>query len=130
MNVAGAFIDNRRLAVAQVALNRIVVRITVGAVDFDGHRRGLFAAHGCLPFRQAGRAAAGLAFVLQPARAQPKQPRHLIVGLHLGNLLFDELMIRDLGTEGFALVGVGHGRISRRANNSRGAGGDGESSLL
>src|ERR1051325_6036285 len=51
MNVAGAFIDHRRLAVAQITLDRIIIRVAVRAVNFDGHRRGLLAAHSRLPFR-------------------------------------------------------------------------------
>src|SRR5438067_3361726 len=39
-------------------------------------------------------------------------------------------MVRDLGAECFALVRVSNRRITRSANNSRGAGGDSKSSLL
>src|SRR5712692_2558616 len=39
-------------------------------------------------------------------------------------------MIRDLRAECFALVCISHGRITRGANHSGGAGGDGESSLF
>ena len=61
---------------------------------------------------------------------QPQQAAHLIIGFHLGDLLFDQLMVRDLGAERLALVRVSNRRITRSANYSRGAGGDSKSSLL
>ena len=106
MNVARAFVDDRGFAVAQVAFDRIVVRITVGAVNFDRHRGRRLAAHRRLPLCQAGRAATRQSFVLQPARLQPKQTAHLIVGFHVGDLLLDQLMIRDLRAKGLAFIGV------------------------
>ena len=130
MNIARALVDDRGFAVAQITLDRIIVRIAVGAVHFDGHRRGLFAAHGRLPFRQTGSAATRLSFVLQPSRAQPKQPGHLIVGFHIGDLLFDQLMIRDLCAKGLSFICVSDRGIARRAYHSRCARGDGEPSLL
>src|ERR1043166_1705275 len=37
VNVACAFVNDRGLAVAQVTLDGIVIRITIRAVNFDGH---------------------------------------------------------------------------------------------
>lgn len=37
MNVARAFVDYRGFAVAQIAFDRIVIGISIGAVDFDRH---------------------------------------------------------------------------------------------
>ena len=40
------------------------------------------------------------AVILQPARAEPQQTRRLIIGLHLGDHLLDELMLPDFDADG------------------------------
>src|SRR5688500_7502595 len=52
VNVASALVDDRSLAVAQIPLHRIIVRIAVSAVNFNRHRRSLFASRCGLPLRQ------------------------------------------------------------------------------
>src|SRR6185503_5092652 len=59
-----------------------------------------------------------------------EQTRHLIVGFHLGNFLFYQLMVGDLSAEGFALVGVSDRSIPRCPNYSSRARSHREPSLL
>jgi len=53
VDIAGSLVNDRGLAVAQVAFGRIVVRVAVGPMDLDRHRSGGLAADGRLQFREA-----------------------------------------------------------------------------
>src|SRR6266851_1580290 len=86
-------------------------------LDRHGSRR--FATRSGLPLRETRRARVGLPVVLQITRMQPKQMTHLIVSLHLRNLLFDQLVIRDLRAKRLALICIGYRRISRGSNYAR-----------
>src|SRR5688572_25806458 len=106
MDISCSLVDDRRLAVAEVSLNWIVVCVTVGAVDLNRHRSGLLAANGGLPLSQARCSRVCLSGVLQVTGLQTKQPAHLIVGFHVCDFLFDELMVRDLGPKRFTFESV------------------------
>ena len=99
-------------------------------MHLDCHRSRLFATRSGLPLCQTRCARVGLAVVLQITRMQPKQMTHLIVSLHLGNLLFDQLMIRDLRAKRLALVCISYRRISRGANYARRSGRHSVATLL
>src|ERR1044072_4677523 len=116
--VARALIDDCGLAVAQIALDGIVVRVAVRAVNFNCHRRGLLAADGRLPLRQRGRARVRAPLILEPAGLEPEQVRHLVVGFHVGNLLLDELMVGYLRPERLALQSIRHGRVARGTDDA------------
>src|SRR5262245_55001267 len=130
VNLAGAFVDHRTLAVAIEPSDWILVRIAIGAVHLNcvagralGRDRGK-------PFGQTRFARVALPGVLQPAAAQPQQPRHLVVGLHARDHFLDELVLRDCLSEGLALHRIDGARIAARPNQSGGAGGHGKPPLI
>src|SRR6476661_4520335 len=55
---------------------------------------------------------------------------HLVISFHLSDLLFDELMIRDLGSKRLTSICIGNRCISRSANNTGGARSNRVASLL
>src|SRR5476649_2666344 len=79
VNLARAFVDDRGLAVAIEAPDRILVGVAVLAVDLHGVAGGLLGRDGVEPLREPGLARVAHTVVLHPARAEPQQPRRLIV---------------------------------------------------
>src|SRR4030095_168851 len=118
VNVTCTLVDDGRFAVAQVTLNRIIVRISIRSVDLNRHGGGFLAANGRLPLCQPRRFRVGLSFILQVPSLQPEQVTHLVVSLHLSNLLFHQLMVRYLGTKGLSRVRIGNRGITRCTNHS------------
>ena len=57
------------------------------------------------------------------ARAQPEQPRRLVVGLHLRDHLLHQLVLADLDAEGLALLRVLRAGVAAGADQAGGAGG-------
>ena len=54
----------------------------------------------------------------------------MVVGFHVGDLLFDELVICDSGAERFALISISDRSVAGGADDSGSARGHRESSLL
>src|SRR5262249_7266178 len=106
VNLARAFVDDRALAVAEEAPDRILVGIAVRAVNLDGVASRTLGRDGREPLRQPGLAGVAQTLVLEPARSDPEQPRGLIVGFHLRDHLLHELVLPDLDAEGLALLRV------------------------
>ena len=68
VNLARAFVDDRALAVAEEAPDRILVRVAVRAVNLHGVAGGLLGRDGGEPFREPGLARVARPVVLHPAR--------------------------------------------------------------
>src|ERR1043165_4226664 len=81
VDLAGAFVDHRPLAVAIEPADRILVGVAVGAVDLHGIPGGALGCHRGEPFREPGFPGITPAAILQEAGAEPQQARRLIVGL-------------------------------------------------
>src|SRR5262249_44104887 len=116
VNLARALVDDRALAVAEEAPDRILVGVAVRAVNLDGVAGGALRRDGREPLRQAGLAGVAQTLVLEPARADPQQARGLIVRFHLRDHLLHELVLADLHAEGPALPGVFDARVAARAD--------------
>ena len=99
-------------------------------MNLDGVARGPFRCHRGEPFREAGFARVPFSRVLEPSGPEPQQPRGLIVGLHLRDHFFHQLMLPDLDAERLALFGVGDARVAARANEPGRSGRHGEASLI
>ena len=74
VELARALVDDGRLRVAQVALDRELVRVAVGAVDLDRVERGLDRVLGGVPLGEARLAGVAQALVLEPAGPPDEQP--------------------------------------------------------
>src|SRR5262245_59861545 len=83
VDLARAFVDDRALAVPEAASDRVLVGVTVGAVDLYRIPRRPLRRHRREPLGETGLARVALSLVLQPARSQPQQARRLVVRLHL-----------------------------------------------
>src|SRR5213592_4598940 len=118
VDFARAFVDDCAFAVPVEPSHGVLVRIAIGAVDLDGIACGPFGGDGGKPFGEAGLAGVAAAVVLQPARAEPQQPRRLVVGFHLGDHFLHQLVLSDLDTEGLPLERVLHAGVAARANQA------------
>ena len=130
VELARPLVDDRRLRVAQVALDRELVRVAVGAVDLDRVERGLDRVLGGVPLGEAGLAGVAEALVLEPRGAPDEEPAHLGAGGHLGDELLDQLVLADLLAEGVPLVGVADRRVETGLGEADRAGRDGEPALV
>src|SRR5262245_46191717 len=92
VNLTRAFVDHRTLAVAIKAADGVLVRVAIRAVNLHGIRRCALRSDGGEPFRQSRLFCVASAVVLQPSRAHPEQARRLIVGFHLREHFFHELV--------------------------------------
>ena len=119
VELARPLVDDRRLRVAQVALDRELVRVAVGAVDLDGVERGLDGVLGGVPLGEARLARVPQALVLEPAGAPDEEPTHLGAGCHLGDELLDQLVLADLLPERVPLVGVADARVQAGLGEAR-----------
>src|SRR5262245_44574671 len=106
VNLTGAFIDHRALAVAIEPAGRIFVRIAIGTMDLHAVAGRSLRSNGREPFRESCLARVAPSDVLQPSRPQPEQARRLIVGLHLRDHFLDELVLRDLDAKRLAVARV------------------------
>src|SRR4051812_4695728 len=130
MNLARAFVDHRTLAVPVKPPDGVFVRVAVRTVNLNGITRRTLGGDGREPFREPGLLRVTAAFVLQPARTQPQQPRRLIVRFHLRNHLLHELMLCDFHAERMAFLRVADAGIAAGAYESRRAGSYGVTSLI
>ena len=106
VELARALVDHRGLGVAQVALDRELVRVAVRAVDLDRVERAGDRVVGRVPLRERRLARVPDAVVLQEAGAPDEEPAGLDPGEHLREHLLHELVLADLVAERLALVGV------------------------
>src|SRR5262245_30106249 len=130
VDLAGAFVDDRALAVPEESADRVLVGVAVRAVDLHRITGGALRRHGGEPLGETGLARIALSLVLQPARSQPQQTRRLIVRLHLRDHFLHQLVLADLDAERLPLLRVLHARIAARANETGGARGHREAALI
>ena len=130
VDLARALVDDRALAVAIEAADRVLVRVAVGAVDLHGVAGRALGRHRREPLGQAGLARVAPALVLEQPGTQPQQPRRLIVRLHLRDHLFHELMLGDRHAERLPLLRVPRAGVAARANQPGRAGGHGVAPLI
>src|ERR671915_119277 len=74
VDLAGSLVDHRALGVAQVALDRVLVAVAVGAMDLDGVERALHRVIGAEPLGERRLASAPHAAVLEPAGLPDEEP--------------------------------------------------------
>src|SRR5262249_51171431 len=130
LNVRGALDNLIRLRVAQIALDRKLGRVTVGAENAQrrvGGERGRFR-RGI--FRDRHFEVVGALLIRQPGCAIDEQARGFLVHDHLRDQILIHLKLADLLAELLALVAVAHGRLARRDRQSQRAGGAAEPRIV
>src|SRR5262245_1354499 len=130
VNLTRAFVDHRTLAVAIKTPHRVLVRVSVRAVNLHGIGGRALGGDSREPFRESRFPGVAPAGVLQPSRTHPEQPRRLIVGFHLREHFFHELVGADFGAKGFPLLRVAHARVAACADEARCASRNGIPSLI
>src|SRR5262245_32468910 len=73
VNFACAFVNDRAFAIAIETADRVLVGITVGAMDLNGVAGGALGRHRGKPLGQPGLAGVPPPLILEPARSQPEQ---------------------------------------------------------
>src|SRR5262245_29381430 len=111
VDLAGALVDHRRLGVAVEAAGGVLVGEAVASVDLDAVGGRALALHGGEPLGERGLPRVALPLVLEPARAQPEEPRRVVVGDHLRDHLLHELVLPDGHPERLPALGVGDGGV-------------------
>src|SRR5262245_21255174 len=104
VDLAGAFVDERALAVPEISSDRVLVGVAVRAVNLHRVARGALRRHAREPFGETGLARIALSLVLQPTRSQPQQTGGVIVRLHLRDHFLHQLMLADLDAERLPLL--------------------------
>ena len=122
MDLARALVDAGALCVAQVALDVVLVGVTVGAVDLHRVRRGREARLGGEGFGHACLARVALPLVLEPTDPQIEQARHLIVPRHACDHLLHQLLASELLPKRLPPPGVRHRGLKAGADEAGGAG--------
>src|SRR5436189_6399628 len=77
VDLGRALVDDGRAGVPEVALNRVLGRVSVGAVHLDGEVRGLERALGRMPLGERRLAGVADAAVLRVGRLHDQQARRL-----------------------------------------------------
>src|SRR5690606_29773421 len=120
LDLAGRLVDLGDLGVAEVALDRHLLRIAHAAVDLQ---RLVGDPHGGLrggELGDRGLVAEALALALHPGRAQRQQQGRVELALHVGDLGLGHLEGADRRAEGLALLHVLDGGLVGRAGDADG----------
>src|SRR5439155_23441428 len=120
VELARALVDHGGFRVAHVALDRELVRITVGPVDLDRIERRLDGMVGGEPLRQARLTGVAQPLVLQPSGAPHEEPASLDPAGHGRKHLLDQLVTPDLLAERAPFRGVLDARVEARLGETHG----------
>ena len=110
VQLARALVDDRRLRVAQVALDRELVRVAVRAVDLDRVERRLDGVLGRVPLGEARLAGVAQALVLEPAglparaAGRSRCPAAILAIICLTSWCSADLLRRTSGARGRSLT--------------------------
>src|SRR5260370_6500805 len=129
MDLERAFVDDRGARITQEALDRVLGRIPVSAVNLDGvvggiegRVRGVLLGHrnvACVP----------KALVLHPRDFEIEEAADLVVTRHPGDHLLYQLVAPDLLTERLALASVFDRSVEAGSDGAGGARGHGEAAV-
>src|SRR5262249_14321764 len=106
LNLGGSLADQQQRRVAVKALDLVLLRVAVPAVNAEALLDALLAGLGGEQLRHPGLEVGALAGVLHPRRLAGDQARRLDLGRHVGELELDRLVLGDRLAEGLALLAV------------------------
>src|SRR5215210_3774141 len=124
LDLGGAFADQQQRRVAVEALDLVLLRVAVAAVDSERLLDDLLAGLRREQLGHAGLEVRALAGVLHPGRLQREQARRLDLRRHVGELELDRLVLGDRLAEGLALLRVAQGQLERALGDPDAAGRD------
>src|SRR3954465_2557744 len=124
LDLRGSLADQQQRRVTVEALDLVLLRVAVAAVDaeafFDTGLAGLRGEKLGHPGLEVG----ALAGVLHPRRFAGDEAGRLELGRHVGELELDRLVGGDRLAEGFAFLAVAEGELERPLADADAAGGD------
>src|SRR5436305_1933814 len=106
LDLGRALADQEQRSVAVEALDLVLLRVAVAAVDAERVLHDLLAGLRGEQLRHAGLEVGALAGVLQPRGLAGEEACRLHLGGHVRELELDRLVLRDRLAEGLALLGV------------------------
>src|SRR6476646_6102382 len=124
LDLRGSLADQQQRRVAVEALDLVLLRVAVAAVDAEALLDALLAGLRGEQLRHPGLEVGALASVLHPRRLAGQQARRLDLGRHVGELELDRLVLGDRLAEGLALLAVAEGQLERPLGDADAAGGD------
>src|SRR5919206_37357 len=124
LDLRRALADEQQRGVAVQALDLVLLRVAVAAVDAEALLHAEAPGLGGEELGHAGLEVGALAGVLEPRGAQREQPGGLDLSRHVGQLELDRLVLGDRAPEGAALLGVAQRELERALRDAHAAGGD------
>src|SRR3954452_18517038 len=122
LDLRGALADQQQGRVAVEALDLVLLRVAVAAVDPEGLLDALLARLRGEQLRHPSLQVGALAGVLHPGRLAGEQARGLDLGRHVGELELDRLMLGDRLAEGLSLLAVAEGELQGALGDADAAG--------
>src|SRR5258706_12101779 len=130
LDLARALVDLRDARIAVVALDRVVVKVSVAAVDLDRLGADPFRELRSIELRLRGFGKAGLAFAAHARRVQDEQPRGVDARVHVREVVADGRVLDQLLAELRTLASVSERRFEGRACDAEGLRGDADAPTL
>src|SRR6476620_4929238 len=124
LDLRGALADQQQRRVAVEALDLVLLRVAVAAVDAEALLDALLADLRGEQLRHPGLEVGALAGVLHPRRLAGEEAGGLDLGGHVGELEMDRLVLGDRLAEGLALLAVAEGELEGPLGDADAAGGD------
>src|SRR5436190_15000755 len=124
LDLGGALADQEQRRVAVEALDLVLLRVAIAAVDAEALLDALLAGLGGQELGHPGLEVGALAGVLHPRRLAGDEPGGLDLGRHVGELELDRLVLGDRLAEGLALLAVAQRQLQGTLGDADAAGGD------
>src|SRR5258708_1624060 len=124
LDLRGSLADQEQRRVAVKALDLVLLRVAVAAVNAKALLDALLAGLRGEQLRHPSLEIGALAGVLHPRRFAGDETGRLDLGRHVGELELNRLVLGDRLAEGLALLAVAEGQLQRSLRDSDAASGD------
>src|SRR6476620_12057056 len=124
LDLRGSLADQQQRRVAVEALDLVLLRVAVAAVDAEAFLDAVLAALRGEELGHPGLEVGALAGVLHPRRFAGDQAGSLDLGRHVGELELDRLVVGDRLAEGLPFLAVAKGKLEGALGDADAAGGD------
>src|SRR5581483_6470365 len=124
LDLGRSLADQEQRRVAVEALDLVLLRVAVAAVDAEGLLDDLLARLRGEELRHPRLEVGALARVLHARRLEREHPRRLDLRRHVGELELDRLVLGDRLAERLALLAVAERQLERALGDADAAGGD------
>src|SRR3954447_9244088 len=124
LDLGGSLADQQQRRVAVEALDLVLLRVAVAAVDAEAFFDAILAGLRSEQLRHPGLEVGALAGVLHPRRFAGDEAGGLELGRHVGELELDRLVGGDRLAEGLSFLAVAEGELERALTDADAAGGD------